>query len=509
MIDALARAGQYARDGWSDEDAAAAFGVDVDQLRQHLAGAANTTPVPGPNNGAQADHVVSAPAADDGPSGGELAVVATLPEEFWSARPLFATIRQAAHAVGRGADGVLGAVLARSAAMASHELRFDFGLGPGSLNLFVSLVSPSGGGKSSSAAVARRLIRTPAYLTLESFPDGIGIGTGEGLAEIYMGVVERETGEVHKRGPKKNDPVTEKVRTQVRHNSFFFIDEGETLSKMMRERQGTTIGAAIRTAWVGDALGQANARQETTRFVLAGSYSMGMVVGYQPEVAQALLADSGPGTPQRFLWLATVDPSIPDDWPDQPEPVSLPLADAFGRPITGTVSCPPELRAELRRDVTLFNRGKISRSPLDAHVVLMRCKLAALLAVLDDRTRATAEDWELSGTIWAASCAVRDRLVQIGRDRAAQDAQRRRQDYVEREELAQLAREMAPAKVERVARLLATWIHEEGPATVGAARRKLASRDRPLLDAAVNLATSTGLLAQDGTVLMPGDARPA
>lgn len=455
------------------------------------------------------------------PSGGSGAafVPVNLPPDFWLARPILAKIRAAAYATGYSADAVLGAVLARTGAMASPKLRFDFGRGRGSLNMFCNLVSESGVGKTGAWEAAQDLILPPSYLAhlngdvdLDKFKDGVGIGTGEGLAEIYMGTVERETGEIHKSGPKKGDPKTEKVRAQVRTNAFFFVDEGETLTKMMTERSGATIGPSLRSAWNAGVLGQSNAREETTRSIPKGAYSMGIVIGYQPDVAQALLADGGPGTPQRFLWMSALDPNIPRERPSEspPEPFRLELCDGRGNPVTGTITCYPELRQELWDGHIDKVHGLVVVDQLNSHVPLMRSKLAALVAVLDGRMHVTEEDWRLGGDIWATSCGVRDQLVEIGRQVAQQEHEQRTVAYVEREERAQIARDGVPAKVDRIARLIGRYVHEDGAATRGATRKRLAGRDKQFFDAAVAYAAERGWIkALDDKVLTPGDASPA
>lgn len=437
-------------------------------------------------------------------------IPANLPAEFWDARPVLAQIRQAAHSRGRSADAVFGCALTRISAMASHELRFDFGLGPASLNLFAAIVGPSGVGKSGAQATAEWLVEAPPYLAEPgAFSDGLSLGSGEGIAEAYMGMVERETGEIHRSGPNKGDPKTEKVRAQIRHNVFFYVDEGEALTKTL-ERSGVTIGPAIRTAWIGATIGQANARMETTRVIQAGSYSLGMAIGYQPRTAQALLADVGPGTPQRFLWLSAIDrtvPAVPADPPPKLRPL---LADHAGRPVTGTITCAEPIRVELWQRNLARVWGDTCDDEMDSHVPLMRGKLASLLAVLDGRLRVTLDDWELAGMVWATSCAVRDGLVEWGRRQGDEERERRISDHVLQEERAHVARNAADAKVDRIARLVARHVHDGEGCTRGSVRKTLAGRDKPLFDAALARALESGWVFADGDrVLIPGDVRPA
>lgn len=435
----------------------------------------------------------------------ETVAVATrrLPDEFWDARPLLKQIRQAAWATMTHPDAVLAAVLTRVAGMVPHEVKFDSGRGPsGSMNLFACLLAPSGIGKSEASRAASELVKVPHPLgtmdgkaDFEVFRDGVGVGTGEGLAEVYMGSKERETGRLHKSGPLKGDPITEKVRAQVRHNAYFYVDEGETLTKLMRDRQGAILGATLRTAWVGGTLGQANARDETTRMVRAGDYSMGLLVGFQPEVAAGLLSDVGPGTPQRFLWIGAQDTEMPEEDHEWPGQVDLPRW-----PKQGVVQFPQEVRRVLREQTRLRHLGEIQVDPLDSHEPLMRCKLAALLCLIDGRMQVDRDDWRLAGMIWATSCAIRDSLLRFQQRKAEEDAERRLEQKTQEARAVTAAGLQASAGAERVARRLKAYAEIES-LTLGAARRQLPNRDRGLFDAAVELAVGKGWVGLDGNVL--------
>ena len=190
--------------------------------------------------------------------------VTNLPSEFWKARPSLARIQQAAHSRNRSSDAVLHVVLARGAAMI-EPTRIDTGVGsPASLNYFVALVGPSGVGKSDASIIASELYPAP-HESESWFADHQPLGTGEGLAEAYMGNVQQKP----ETGSRK--PVT--VRQQVRHNAYFFVDEGEALTRHL-ERSGATIGEGLRRGWKGVPLGQRNASAERTRIVV--DYSLGI-----------------------------------------------------------------------------------------------------------------------------------------------------------------------------------------------------------------------------------------
>jgi len=348
-----------------------------------------------------------------------------LPEEFWGSRELFKRIRQAAWASGNHPDAVLACVLARAAGAAGPEITFDSGKGPATLSLFVCLLAKAGIGKTEAYKAARRLVRLPRALADETgradqdvFRDGMGISSGEGLAEIYMGTVEKDTGRLKpaKRG-QAPEPETVKVRAVVRHRACFFNDEGEALTKLMNERQGSILGPSLRSAWSGSELSQANASEDRYRLVPGDQYTMGVIIGYQPETAVALLSDVGPGTPQRFLWFGAQDVEMPDELYEWPEHVTLPPEDAPA----GCIHFPVEIKRWLRRQHVAKHRGEVDVDPMNAHEPLMMCKLSALLAWLDGRMSVTQDDWVLARMIWSVSCAIRDRLI---RERDA-EAERR------------------------------------------------------------------------------------
>lgn len=443
-----------------------------------------------------------------------------LPEEFWNARPLFQEIRHAAWSRVASADATLGALLARTAAMVSPDLTFDSGYGPdGSMNLIVGVVAPSGVGKSNSVKAAHSLVKLPSHLVgvngkadPAKFKDGVGLGTGEGIAEAYMGTVEVETGEMTKgRSP---EPKTKTVRGQVRKNVFFTLDEGETLSKMMTERSGTTVGMTLRSAWSGVTMSQANAREDTTRHVEGGDYSLGLVVAYQPKTAQSLLADGAGGTPQRFLWLSAYDPHL-QDVEGYPEPIALKICDGHGRPITGVIDFPPEIRKKLRADGQDTVRGNRVVEELDSHGPLMQAKLAALFAILDGRLTVALDDWRLAGIVWTVSCATRDRMLEFGRQQAEKERQAKLDAKVHEAKTIQLAGYEVEASVLRVAKRIAvhTYAAAEGEEllTKGATKKKFSGDDkREWFERAFDFAVQSQWVRYDDEerLVRPGIAKP-
>lgn len=417
-----------------------------------------------------------------------------LPETFWSSRAVFQHIRQAAHSQGCSGDLVLYSTLARLSGMLSHRIRAVTGIGGrASLNIFAAMVGTSGSGKSISAGCVRDLI---APLD-DDFRDGLPIGTGEGIAETFMGSVDEPTGELHLKGPYKGDPVMAKVRKQVRHNAFFYVDEGQALAQL-GSRTGSTLGETLRRAAIGEALGQTNASEERTRYIAPGTYSLGLLAGFQPAIATAVLADAHTGTPQRFYWGLADDPTIPDvppPWPGAIEP--HPCRNRPDEPVD--VAFPERIKRMLWADRVARGRGEIEVAELDGHAGLMKVKLAALFAILDGgRLVVTEEDWELAETAWQSSCAVRDALVLRAHREAEAERTRMEDAKIHAELRSHVAKKDADLTLERVAHLVRRHASQVGGITYGGLKKALASRDRPAAEKAVSLAVTRGWVYEEG-----------
>ncbi|MFJ4926883.1 hypothetical protein [Streptomyces sp. NPDC088736] len=417
-----------------------------------------------------------------------------LPESFWAARPVFQHMRQAAHSQGCSGDLVLYSTLARLSGMLSHHIRAVTGIGGrASLNVFAAMVGTSGAGKSISAGCVRDLM-APAD---DDFRDGLPIGTGEGIAEAFMGTVDEATGELHQKGPYKGDPVMAKVRKQTRHNAFFYVDEGQTLAKLA-ERSGSILGETLRRAAIGEALGQTNASEERTRYIAPGSYSLGLLAGFQPSIATVLLADAHTGTPQRFYWGWADDPSIPDEPPPFPGPIEPhPGRHRPDGPVD--ITFPKRIRQMLWADRVARGRGEIEVAELDGHAGLMKVKLAALFALLDGgRYEVTEDDWALAEVAWDASCKVRDSLVLRAQREALAEKQRAEDAKVHAELRSHVAKKDADLTLERVAHLVRRHASTVGGITYGGLKKALASRDRPVAEKAVSLAVARGWVFEEG-----------
>lgn len=410
-----------------------------------------------------------------------------LPATFYDQREVLRRIRDYAHAMCCSADVVLYATLARLSGMIDHQIKVRTGVKKlASLNLFVGIIDGSGSNKSSSNEVSEDLLEAPED---RDFLDGIPLGTGEGIAEALMGEVDEDD---FTKLDRNNNPKTVKVRKQVRHNLYFYQDEGEGLIRI-GARDGSSLWPSIRSAWQAGTLGQTNASAERRRFIRRGSYAMGMVVGFQYTNALVVLRDSITGTAQRFVWCLAIDPDIPMNAIPVPEIDFGGPQDIYG---VGVMTMPAEIQEKIRVELVLRQRGQLQVDPLDVHANLAKVKLAGLLALLDGaRLDITTEDWELAEQMWAVSCTLRTAILQRASREEATAAQARREERVEDAVQAHTAVTQADARLELRARWCVKKIRE------GVRREQLmekaSSKWRREVPAGYELALARGWLSED------------
>ncbi len=288
---------------------------------------------------------------------------------FWSARPILGHALNVARARGVGPWALLGAALGRAVATIPPDIVLPGIVGSRmSLNLFVALVGPSGGGKGAAEAAATDAFRFAADI------DTVPLGSGEGVARTFRPVGTK---------PEDPNPVTAAI---------FTAPEIDTLAAIA-SRQGSSLSAELRKMYSGEQLGFGNAGKDTRVIVPAGSYRACLSIGVQPLRSQALLAAADRGLPQRFLWLPTSDPDAPDEPPIDPGrwKVSRPSwLRAIGIHVDLIV---PEVASKAIRTHRLaVLREDPGVDPLDGHSLLTRLKVAAALMALDGRTVISAAD---------------------------------------------------------------------------------------------------------------------
>jgi hypothetical protein len=447
-------------------------------------------------------HGVTESRGADDDTAADISDATQLPDEFWRARPELEHIRRAAHSRMCSADAVLHTVVARVAADIPHAIFLPAIVRVRSpLCFYGALVGPPGGGKTGGAGVGAELLPV-SDTTLDSLP----IGSGEGFADILFTYVTETTA----------DGKPTKVKKQTRHNAYWYIDEGQILADLA-SRSGTTITAALRSAWSGAVLGNTNADPEKRRNVPAGSYTFGVTIGFQPTKAAQLLADGAGGTPQRFVWASATDPHIPEEQPTWPGPLEWRRPPCpTGHEVRRYFEVADVVVAEIRAANLARTRGDTPPvDELDAHRLLLRLRVAALLSLLTGPTLAvTADDWQLASMVMDTSDAVRAGVLtevhkaDQEREHATSEKLARRQVHA--------AERTHEWHVVEAARAIHRKVRRAGSIAPGPARSSLSRPQRELWEPALEHALDQGWVTDheepgQGTpkhVLEPGPETP-
>lgn len=414
-----------------------------------------------------------------------------LSDAWWNERERLKHIRQAARARRCAPDFVLGAVLARVAMLTPPTVMLpDYLIGTsGTVDWFAALVGDPSATKSSSMRVARRLLPTDRF----DVRDGVPIGSGEGMVEAFLSI------EADKDANGK--PI--KVKRQTSTAVLFQIDEGDVLIEL-GNRKGSTLFGTMRSAYMGEQLGNANASPDTRRLLQPGTYRVAVVMAFQPTNAAKMLNNDVSGTPQRMHWFYQHDIAVPDAkplWPGalawQPLPtmdLMLGIDDAIAH----------EYDVAARHALDPAN----DRPLLAAHEHYARLKFAALLCLLDERRSITYDDWRLAGVAIDVSRNVRTHIASLARDEAerVRDASDRR--IINRHLAVEAGRERMVAQ--RMARSIARKAHRDGWISRSDATRATASQDRERvdIDEVIALAIELHWLVQDGNTFKPGPVPP-
>lgn len=437
-------------------------------------------------------------AADVAVHGSAAAPGMYLPREFWERRGFLRHVRDAAWSRDESPHGVLLAVLALLSAHLDPSVRVETGIkSPLPLNMYAGLVSTSGEGKSSATAAATRMlsITYPDVLAVgaiapEEVPRTHNLGTGQGVAEMYMGTVREIDPETSKPGPP--------LRCQVRHKVMFDVDEaGEMLAGM--QLRGSTLSSVLRSAWSGNMRGQANASKETYREVT--DFTIGIVAGFQREVLARLLTDveRENGTPQRFLFGPVRDPFVPDieDTPADPGPLRVgPL------PI-GQVDVCPQLRRAIKEESLKRRRGELGLTQLESQRPAMLARVAALLAILDGRTVVESDDWTLARALFGCSLAVQREAEAWAHELEAEKSEAKNARAVSLAVATAAAVDGRTVTVDRYQARILGYLPAAGVAVAwggrnGLRKNKFKGAERDLADAALTALVNAGQVAFDG-----------
>lgn len=277
------------------------------------------------------------------------------------------------------------AVLLRVAASTGPHVRLPGVIGgQASLNLLCAFVSSSGGGKGISDKVGR--LAWPTQIV------ELPIGSGEGIAATFM-------------PPARQDENNEAPRSVI-----FSCSEIDILTGIAA-RQGATILGTLKAFAMGELLGSTNASKANSRNVPEHTYRGCLSVGAQPGHTGIIFDDTTGGTPQRFLWAPTIDRGMPNDRIGDPAPLDTDIP--MWAPIDGVVEIgygPPEIPETIIGAHLARQRG--DGDALDGHWMLVRCKVAAVLAIMHHRSVVSAQDWELSAMVMQVSDATRQTLVE-------------------------------------------------------------------------------------------------
>lgn len=309
-------------------------------------------------------------------------------DEFFGATPQLATIHRWARARYAAPWAVCGAVLLRVAASTAPGVQLPGVIGgPASLNLIAAFVATSGGGKGVSDKVARAAWPAP----IKEFP----IGSGEGIAALFA--------------PPKKEGVEAITRAIIN------VSEIDSLAGIA-SRQGAIVLAQLKSAVMGELIGQSNASEATSRVVQPHTYRLAMSIGAQPGHCDVIFNDATGGMPQRVLWFPTTDKDMPEEPVPDPEPLNTRLP-SWAHGSTEITYGPSEIRQTVIAAHLARQRGE--GEALDGHALLARCKVAAVLAIMHHRSVVSELDWQLSEQVMAVSDRTREWILNEAK-RAAQ-----------------------------------------------------------------------------------------
>ena len=162
-----------------------------------------------------------------------------------------------------------------------------------------------------------------------------------------------------------------------------------------RERNGTTIIGTLASAWSGEALGNLNASKETRRVIEGGRVRVTGVINMQAENGHQLLTPQflSVGLTGRILFATAHDPGAPvvGQQPAWPGELTWPELSSFDQAVA-KFSYTPAMELEVRTE----RHGVLTRTrAIDkrrSQAVLLRCKVAAVLAYWDGRADVSDDD---------------------------------------------------------------------------------------------------------------------
>lgn len=437
-----------------------------------LRAALDAVGIAAPENAPEAvtlDGVVTSPAQG---AAGATDPLSLAEDRLFGSREVLSAIREFARARGTAPWAMLGCVLARVAAEIGPHVQLPPIVGShASLNLLVGIVGPSSSGKGLAIHSARDFLAHTTVTERE-------IGTGQGIDVTYV------------------TPATgQQPMHQVNDTALFTVAEIDQIGTY-KAMQSSSLQATLKKAFDGDVLGgqikDASRRVQVSRH----SYRFAAIVGIQPAKAGPLLDDAEGGTPQRWLWIPNRDPGalepdtempVPAAW-DWTPPASW-AANGENTPFAPytrvVIDVCDTARETIRRTQFRKLRGEAGTDELDGHRLLTRLKVAAVLGLLEQRAEVTDTDWHLAGLVLEVSDAGRAECQRALSRVARQRNRAQAESEAERREIAaQHQAQHRDERMERVEGKALDHVHQAGAdgITGSALRRKLASRDRDILD---------------------------
>lgn len=413
-----------------------------------------------------------------------------LPDVFWEVHPTFQQIREYAYYHGVSAEALLTGSLTRLAATMPHTVELMSRRQPARCNLISGFLGTTGTGKSYIGNPARCIVPK-----VDGMADDKPIGTGEGIAELFMDKIVV--------GEGKNKQTK---RIQARHNAFIFCDEGTTLKKL-GARDNSIITEALLTAFSGGTLGQSNASDETTRIVR--DYCFGAIFNFTYEAFDTIREMVESGFPGRFLYAMTIDPNIPPP-KDRPSFYKPPVI-IIDRTPGGVILFDKDgLFDEVNHELWLRATGRKVVEPIDGHSLFIQCKVVGLFTYVVFRERSVRMDyWDLAGMLCDYSRASRlygeRKAAELTHAKEAADNAK----CATRSRIMSVAAKNADKVVDGLARRIARKVHDKGGMKNREVTQSLSGAERALQNEAIVLAEALDWVVVQDSGLVPGKARPA
>jgi hypothetical protein len=318
--------------------------------------------------------------------------------DFWDSRKGLTLVRGWARARRAGPYATLADVLAGVLCRVPPAVQLPALIGGrGSLNMLFASVGPSSDGKGASVNACKEGVDwSGAHCPIVP---AVPLSTGEGLERTF-GI-----------GKRSKEGTYEMERTCWR--AMFTVREIDRMAAVMA-RKGTILSSTLRQVYSGEELGSGNASAELRVLIPAHEYRACVSVGVQPKRGEVLLAEEDGGLPQRFLWMPTSDPGVPDRKPDDPGRIVWRPADEI---VIMPEYHPDPLVMGLWSGVAdAIDRARVARmrgqgGALDGHSLFTREKTSAALALFDGHAEVTEEDWQLAGFLMSVSDRTRDYIA--------------------------------------------------------------------------------------------------